>query len=76
MERKNKHNYTFFKIVGNNIKEVRINKHLTIKQLSEISGINEKYIVKIEKGEAVKMSATHLFKLADALEINACCLVI
>lgn len=68
--------YKIFKMVGNNIKNERTKKRLTIKQLSEISGINKKYIMKIEKGEAVKMSATHLFKLADALEINACCLVI
>ena len=42
---------------------------MTIKELSEKTGISERYLEKIENGVYIDISTLHLFKLADGLGI-------
>ena len=58
------------KIFGNNVKQNRIKHNMTIKELADSTGITEKYIIKIENGEACKMSCLYIFKLANAFNIE------
>lgn len=73
--KRNVSNYEIFKIVGENIQKARISKNITIKQLSIGTGIREKYLEKIEKGEAIGITTTKLFKIADVLGVKVWTLV-
>lgn len=54
---------------GKKLREIREKKHLTRYDLSQISGVSESTIAKIEL-ESNKPSAFTLFRLANALEIE------
>ena len=65
-----------YKIFGNNVRKYREEKELTLKELSFLSKINIKYLIKIEKGEAKRITTRHIFTLAIALKIQPYKLVI
>lgn len=57
--------------LGKNIKKFREEKNITINELSEKTGIDLKYLKRIENGEALNISLSkHLFKIENALDIN------
>lgn len=57
--------------LGKNITKFREEKNITINELSEKTGINLKYLKRIENGEALNISLSkHLFKIENALNIN------
>ena len=58
-----------FKILGNNIKSIRLKNGYSIKKLSEKSGIRKKYLKKIEEGKAVGIKISHIFILSEALNV-------
>ena len=58
-----------FKILGNNIKNIRLKNGYSIKKLSKKSGIRKKYLKKIEEGKAVGIKISHIFILAEALNV-------
>lgn len=62
---------TTLKILGENIQKIRIEKNITLKDLSERTGIRERYLKKIEKDTAARITAAHLYKIADTLEVEA-----
>ena len=63
------------KILGKNIQKIRINKNISIKEMSEKTGIREKYLEKIEKGEAIGITTSKIFLIADALSVKVSLLV-
>ena len=69
-KRKNREDYNAFRIVGSNTSKARIEKGISIKTFSEISGISTRYLKKIENGEAFGMTTDHLFKIAEALQVK------
>lgn len=60
---------TRFKILGQNIKSVREQQRISIKELSLYTGINERYLHKIENGKAIRITTSQFFKIAKALNI-------
>jgi len=54
----------------NNLKKIRIQKNLTIRELSQISGISMGYICHLELGTRNNPSKTVMKKIADALGKN------
>lgn len=53
----------------NRIKEARLRKKLTQKQLSERSGLSQAYVNELENGRKANPSKAVLEKLAAALEV-------
>ncbi len=60
-----------FKIFGQNVQNARIEKGITLDELSQKTGIRKQYLIKIEKGEAVRITASHLFIIAEGLNVKA-----
>lgn len=60
-----------FKTIGKNIKNVREEKGITRKEVSEKINIRKEYLKKIENGECSGLTADHLFKIANALNVEA-----
>lgn len=58
------------KCVGENVYNIRTKKGLTIKELSEKTGIRKEYLKKIEKGEAVGIMTGQIFRLAIGLDVR------
>ena len=56
------------KIIQENIKKFRINKHLTQEKLSEIAGISCDYLSEIERGKKIP-SLKRFIMIAKALDI-------
>ena len=63
------------KILGKNIQKIRISKNISIKEMSEKTGIREKYLKKIEKGEAIGITTSKIFLIADALSVKVSLLI-
>lgn len=62
-----------FKKLGTHIKKLREQKGLTLKELSERTGIRKEYLKKIEEGTAYGvLLCKHLVKIANALDISLC----
>lgn len=59
----------FLKVSGDRIKIQRLLRNVTIEQMSLKTGIKESYLIKIEKGEATRMTLRQFFKIADVLEV-------
>lgn len=59
----------FFKKLGENIANLRKQQNLSIKELSLKSDISVRYLLKIENGEAVRITSKHICKLHNALKI-------
>ena len=58
-------------LLGNRVKELRIQQNMTVKQLSEKAGINTKYLERIENGQAVCINIKHLNRLCLGLNISS-----
>ncbi len=58
------------KIIGEKVKQYRLTKGLSIEELSEKSGICEKYLVRIEKFEAKKIALMKIIAIAEAMKVN------
>lgn len=54
---------------GKNVNELRLEKQLSIKQISEATGISSANIGRIERGEVVAKMDT-VFKLADFFDVS------
>lgn len=63
------------KNLGSNVQKIRQSKNISIKELSEKTGIREKYLKKIEKGEAMGITTSKIFLIADALSVRVSLLV-
>ncbi len=63
------------KNLGNNVQKIRLSKNISIKEMSEKTGIREKYLKKIEKGEAMGITTSKIFLIADALSVKVSLLV-
>ena len=58
-------------LIGKNIRKLRLEKGLTVKDLSQRTKITQNYIRKIEKGIAYKMLINrHIDNIATALEVK------
>lgn len=57
------------KITGQNIKENREKKGITLEEVSQKTGIRVSYLKKIENGEAFRVSSKHLFLIAETLNV-------
>ena len=55
---------------GKNIKEFRQERNITLQELSELTGIRQQYLKKIEDGKAYRISSTHVFVFAKAFKIK------
>lgn len=58
-------------LLGNRVKELRQQRNLTIRQLSEKSGITEKYLKRIESGKAFGINTRHLDRLCKGLNLSS-----
>ena len=61
---------TLVDIFGKNVKKYRLIKKFSIRKLSEKSKIRTEYICKIEQGNAKGVKTSHLFALAEALQVE------
>ncbi len=62
---------TELKKLGQNIKYLRENRSISIKELSEKTEIRKEYLMKIENGNAYGvMLNTHLVKIAKAINVK------
>jgi transcriptional regulator with XRE-family HTH domain len=55
---------------GETVKEKRLSKNLTQKQLAKNVGVSHEWICKIEKAKAKTISLTLIYKVKDYLEIK------
>jgi transcriptional regulator with XRE-family HTH domain len=60
---------TLNKLIGNNVRHLRLEKKLTQEELSTIADINVKYCSEIERGNT-NLSVNILCKLSHALEVT------
>lgn len=60
----------FIREVGKRIRETRKRKHMTMKQIAEITGLHESTISRYEKGE-IAMEIGKLKEIAKALGVDA-----
>jgi len=57
------------KLVGRNVRRVRLRKELTQERLAEISGFNQQYISSLERGRRNPTVVT-VYELATALGVT------
>lgn len=62
--------YELITIIGKNIQDIRINKNISIEELSKKTKIKENYLKRIEKGLAIRMTLGQLFEIAIALKVQ------
>ena len=60
----------FFKKFGENIREFREERNMTLEDLSIITGIKAQYLKRIELGTAKRVHASHIFIFAEAFKIK------
>lgn len=58
------------KILGDNVKKIRIEKGLTLEDLALSSGLRRVYLTKIESGQAVRLNLKHMQRLCVGLDIS------
>lgn len=63
------------KKLGQNIRIAREERNITIKELSEKTGIRAEYLKKIENGEAVRIKISKLYQIAQAMKMKTSMLV-
>ena len=56
--------------MGNRLKEIREEKHMTQEELSSKSGVSRQTIISLEPNQNYNVTIGTLTKLADALEIT------
>ena len=54
---------------GKKVNKIRTKKGLSIKELSEKTGIAEKYLIKIENGTAKRLNVLQVIDIAKGLNI-------
>ena len=59
-----------FKKFGENIREFREERNMTLEDLSIITGIKAQYLKRIESGTAKRLNANHIFIFAEAFKIK------
>ena len=59
----------FLKVFGNNLKETRLEKNLSYRQLAQRCDIDYSHISRIEKGE-INIQLSTVLELAKGLEIH------
>jgi len=59
----------FSLIIGSNIRKIRTSKNITIEQLSFISGIDSKQIIRIELGQ-INTSIFQIYRISNALSVD------
>lgn len=64
----NKERIKLLKNIGENIQNCREAKGLTLKEVSEKTGIRKQYLKRIEKGEAPRITTT-IYLIAVALKV-------
>lgn len=57
------------KVLGQNIKDNREKRGMTLEEVSQKTGIRLPYLKKIENGKAVRVSTMHIFMIAEALDV-------
>lgn len=57
------------KILGQNIKENREKRGMTLEEVSQKTDIRLSYLKKIENGKAIGVSTMHIFMIAEALDV-------
>lgn len=57
-------------LLGNKLRQIRKEKKLTLKTLSEMTNISQSELSKIERGEIDNPSNVFLFRLSKALDIE------
>ena len=70
----NKYIYDFKQkliLIGKRIKELRAQQNMTLKDLSNKSGISVNYLKKIESGKAFGINTTHLYRLYKSFELKS-----
>jgi len=60
------------KCVCENIKKYRLQKGLSIKELSNMSGVSEKYLTRIENNDVKKLILKKIVSIAYAMNIPVC----
>ena len=65
----------YLTIIAQNIKKMRANKGFSIRELSQLSGIQPQYLSKIENVNAKRINLLHLEFLSKALDIQTCALL-
>jgi len=58
------------KIIGENIREYREERKMSIEELSKITGIKLHYLKRIELGKAKRLNLSHIFIFAMAFKIK------
>lgn len=59
--------------MGQNIAKYRHKKGLSQEKLAEIVNLSREYITRVERGQK-NISLKKLFAIADALDVDFCCL--
>jgi len=57
-------------ILGKNIKKYRVNKNLSIKELSDIAGVGSSTISQIENGKRSSLRSETIQKISEALNVD------
>ena len=60
----------FFKKFGENIREFREERNMTLEDLSIITDIKAQYLKRIELGTAKRLNVSHIFIFAEAFKIK------
>ncbi len=58
-----------FKVLGNNMKNIRIENNLSQKEIANLLGVSQACIVKYEKGE-ISISSSNLYKFCKHFNIS------
>lgn len=61
---------SFFLLIGYNLREIRINKGVAIEDLSYVSGISTRQIIRIEFGQ-INTGIFQVYRIAHALDISS-----
>lgn len=60
----------FLKKIGENIRNFREERNMTIEELSTITGIRAQYLKRIELGTVKRLSIDHIFIFAEAFNLK------
>lgn len=67
----------FLKQFSVNLKKIRINKKITIKEMADISGIQNNFLIKINNLTAMRVNFSYIKKIANILtQIYMNCFII
>jgi len=75
MENKKEKFLLLLKKLGENIRIQREKENISIKELSQKTGISVEYLKKVEQGLALRITTTKIFNIARSLNIKPSYLV-